>query len=535
MKTALVSRFQTAKGRELAVEWDTPENSRRAWRWNEDHYPDPMTPVFAWIHRDRESQLAPYAAAGVDLPAPFRGRQIPNGFQYVRLTPLDAEESPSFIAKALELGARCGGAGRVWDTFARPRTEAAVRALQAAGPETPVAELSRLYHAAFHSTHIGGLVAFGPVLGPLQGMLDALFEPDEAALLAQEIGQGSDSATMESNRAIDHMARLAREIPAITSALSDSGAAPLERLRREPAARTFLQAFDDFIDRYGWRTSGWDITSPTLRERPGDALDLVRQAMVARGRASASRAEVLKRRDDAIARVERRLAPNPARVEMFRSLAAQLDNYVAVREGRALWQLITTGRLRVALLNKGVAMASAGVLDAAGDIFFLLPEEIDPFFASGRRERLQPMVEWRRTEWESWLGDKPPAVISANSTLIPSPAPPPDDAVVHGLPGSRGKVTAKARVLLDFTGCDELEPGEVLVCVMTSPPWTPLFAVASAIVTDSGSAFSHPAIAAREFGIPAVVGATDATARIQTGDTITVDGDAGIVRIERRR
>jgi pyruvate,water dikinase len=145
------------------------------------------------------------------------------------------------------------------------------------------------------------------------------------------------------------------------------------------------------------------------------------------------------------------------------------------------------------------------------------------------------VVGQRRTEWERWLGDKPPPVISADSTLISPAVAPPDDALVQGLPGSRGKVTAKARVLLDFTGCDELEPGEVLVCVMTSPPWTPLFAVASAIVTDSGSAFSHPAIAAREFGIPAVVGATDATARIQTGDTITVDGDAGIVRIEARR
>ncbi|MBE0612025.1 MAG: hypothetical protein IH609_21790 [Dehalococcoidia bacterium] len=535
MKTALVSHFRTAKGRELAVEWDTPENSRRAWRWNEDHYPDPMTPVFAWIQRDREPQMAPYADAGVDLPAPFRGRHIPNGFQYVRLTPLDAEESPSFIAKALALGARCGGAGRVWDTFARPRTEAAVRALQAAGPETPVAELSRLYHAAFHTTHIGGMVAFGPVLGPLQGMLDALFEPNEAGLLVQEIGQGSDSATMESNRAIGRLAELARDAPGVARIVTEARSDALESLRGETAATAFMTAFDAFIAEYGWRATAWDITNPTLRERPADALNLVRQAMVARDGDSASRAEVLKRRDEAIARVEGRLAATPARVETFRSLAGQLENYVAVREGRALWQLMDTGALRMALLNKGMAMASAGVLDAAGDILFLLPEEIDPFFTSARRERLQPVAEERRTEWESWLGDKPPGVVSADPALIPSPAAPPDDAVVHGLPGSRGMVTARARVLLDFTGCEELEPGEVLVCVMTSPPWTPLFAVASAIVTDSGAAFSHPAIAAREFGIPAVVGATDATARIQTGDTITVDGDAGIVRIETRR
>jgi pyruvate,water dikinase len=471
----------------------------------------------------------------VDLPAPFRGRQVPAGFQYVRLTPLDAEELPSFIAKALELGARCGGAARVWDTFAQPRAEAAVRALQAASAATPVAELSRLYHAAFHNTHIGGLVAFGPVLGPLQGMLEPLFEPNEAALLVQELGQGSDSATMESNRAVNRMAQVARESPEAALILAGSSEDALAQLRREPGASAFCTAFDAFIAEYGWRATGWDITNPTLRERPTDALNLVRQAMVARDEDSASRAEVLKRRDEAIARVEGRLAANPARVEAFRSLAGQLENYVAVREGRALWQLMATGALRMALLSKGAAMASADVVDAAEDVFFLLPEEIDPFFASGRRERLQPVVEERRTEWESWLGDKPPAVISADPERIPLPAPPAGDAVVNGVPGSRGVVTAKARVLLDFTGCDELEPGEVLVCVMTSPPWTPLFAVASAIVTDSGAAFSHPAIAAREFGIPAVVGAIDATVRIHTGDTITVDGDAGIVRIELRR
>lgn len=535
MTTALVSDFRTSRGREFPVRWDDETQARHAWLWNDSHFPDPLVPVFEWIHRDRGPQETPYQEAGVEPPHMFRGKLVPNGFQYVRMTMLDPGEQVAFGMKAAALNAKCGGAGRVWDTFAQPRTEAAVRGLQESSPQTPSAELSRLYHAAMHNSHIAGPGAFGPILGPLQAIIGGLFEPSEAALLVQELGQGSDSATMESNRAVNRMAELARESPEVARIVAAGGEETLARLRRAPGASAFCTAFDAFIAEYGWRATGWDITNPTLRERPTDALNLVRQAMVARDEGSVSRAEVLKRRDEAIARVESRLGANPARVETFRSLASQLENYVAVREGRALWQLMATGALRTALINKGVAMASAGVLDVAGDIFFLLPEEIDPFFASGRRARLQPMVEERRTEWECWLGDKPPAVVSADPALIPSRAAPPDDAVVHGLPGSRGTVTAKARVLLDFTGCDELEPGEALVCVMTSPPWTPLFAVASAIVTDSGSAFSHPAIAAREFGIPAVVGATDATARIQTGDTITVDGDAGIVRIETRR
>lgn len=535
MKTALVSDFRTSRGRDFPVRWDDETQAGHAWLWNDSHFPDPLVPVFEWIHRDRGPQETPYQEAGVEPPHMFRGRLVPNGFQYVRMTMLDPGEQAAFGMKAAALNAKCGGAGRVWETFAQPRTDAAVRGLQESGLETPIAELSRLYHAAMHNSHIGGPGAFGPILGPLQAIVGALFEPSEAALLVQELGQGSDSATMESNRAVNRMAELARERPEVARIVAAGGKEALARLRREPRAGAFCAAFDTFIAEYGWRAGGWDITNPTLRERPTDALTLVRQAMVARDEGSASRAEVLKRRDHAIARVESRLGANPARVETFRSLASQLENYVAVREGRALWQLMATGALRTALLTKGTAMASAGVLDAAGDIFFLLPGEIDPFSTSDERPGLQSVVAERCAAWQSWLGDRPPAVISADSTLIPPAAAPPDDALVYGLPGSRGKVTAKARVLLDFIGCDELEPGEVLVCVMTSPPWTPLFAVASAIVTDSGAAFSHPAIAAREFGIPAVVGATDATARIQTGDTITVDGDAGIVRIEWRR
>ena len=66
----------------------------------------------------------------------------------------------------------------------------------------------------------------------------------------------------------------------------------------------------------------------------------------------------------------------------------------------------------------------------------------------------------------------------------------------------------------------------------TAPPWTPLFAVASAIVTDAGGPLSHAAVVSREYGIPAVVGTKAATARIEDGDVVTVDGSTGIVRIE---
>jgi phosphoenolpyruvate synthase/pyruvate phosphate dikinase len=71
----------------------------------------------------------------------------------------------------------------------------------------------------------------------------------------------------------------------------------------------------------------------------------------------------------------------------------------------------------------------------------------------------------------------------------------------------------------------------VLVVFGTVPPWTPFFATACAVVTDSGGVLSHSALVAREYRIPAVVGTGNATTTFKDGQLIEVDGDAGIVRL----
>jgi pyruvate,water dikinase len=69
----------------------------------------------------------------------------------------------------------------------------------------------------------------------------------------------------------------------------------------------------------------------------------------------------------------------------------------------------------------------------------------------------------------------------------------------------------------------------VLVADITTPAWTPLFAMASGIVTNIGGPLSHGSIVAREYSVPAVLGTGIATKRIRSGQRVTVDGDAGTV------
>lgn len=72
----------------------------------------------------------------------------------------------------------------------------------------------------------------------------------------------------------------------------------------------------------------------------------------------------------------------------------------------------------------------------------------------------------------------------------------------------------------------------MLVAQATAPAWTPLFARAAAVVTDSGSLAAHASLVAREYGIPAVVATGDATARLADGQWVTVNGSGGFVEVQ---
>jgi pyruvate,water dikinase len=105
------------------------------------------------------------------------------------------------------------------------------------------------------------------------------------------------------------------------------------------------------------------------------------------------------------------------------------------------------------------------------------------------------------------------------------------EPVIHGVGTSPGQVVAPASVLSGPEDFGRMSQGKILVTAITTPAWTPLFALAEGVVTDVGGPLSHSSIVAREYGIPAVLGTGIATKRIQTGQTIAVDGSLGIVSL----
>ncbi|MFC8039276.1 PEP-utilizing enzyme [Paenarthrobacter sp. NPDC057355] len=104
-------------------------------------------------------------------------------------------------------------------------------------------------------------------------------------------------------------------------------------------------------------------------------------------------------------------------------------------------------------------------------------------------------------------------------------------AVLTGTAASAGQVSGTARVIQGPDDFARLRAGDVLVCRTTDPAWTPLFGIASAVVTETGGMLSHAAIVAREYGIPAVVSLRTALDLVVDGSLVAVDGSAGTVTV----
>jgi pyruvate,water dikinase len=157
----------------------------------------------------------------------------------------------------------------------------------------------------------------------------------------------------------------------------------------------------------------------------------------------------------------------------------------------------------------------------------------------GLADPLRPRIAARRAEYEHYAKLPVPDYLGQPPQPMPwtdrfgGPAVPlegaPDE--IRGVGASAGRATARARVVTTLDDAMHLQPGEVLVCPATDPSWTPLFALASALVTDSGGSLSHAAVVAREYRLPTVTGTHLATKRIQNGQMVEVDGTTGVVKL----
>ena len=198
--------------------------------------------------------------------------------------------------------------------------------------------------------------------------------------------------------------------------------------------------------------------------------------------------------------------------------------------------------LRSLALALGGRLVDAGSISVSDDLFYLFSEEINRAIAARKEKNaipeFQQLIAERRELREARKRLHPPGTIPFEASEDPGVKfketqiyNDPESDTLMGVAVSPGSVTSAASLITSPDEFGLMRPGSILVCPMTNPAWTPLFAHASGLVTDMGGILGHGSIVAREYGIPAVVGTGIGTQRIKHGQQIAVDGDAGTVKL----
>jgi|SRR5579883_3166443 phosphohistidine swiveling domain-containing protein len=528
MDSSTTVTYTCADGTPFPVSWELPEDAAQTWLLNDEHWPDPMAPfeIAAWLQSFPLAHRL-YDEAGLALLPVFQRFFFTHGFMYLCMSPSAADDRKRVADTTERLSARYGGSHGVWETYCLPRVRDACAALRQARPDAAVAWQLDRWARAWWQTFIAAQALLVP-WGEFEAFCVERFG-EEGRLLAHDLTRGADNATLAADTALWELAQQARAAPEVRAALQAPSKATAVASLPTAAGAAFRAAFDRFLADFGARCEGWDLQTPTWHERPEVPLQhvalLVDQEVAS---PTARRAAEASKRAALQWELEQRLATDPAGLARFRALLAPLAATTAVREDRAYWQLTATGLLRTWLLRRAQLLVEAGALSAAEDILFLLPDEV----AQPAGRELAPLVAARRGERARWLGRRPPPLLRSVAPAVSAvPRAGLEVGVLRGQPASRGSVTAVVRVVAGPSEGERLHDGEVLVCVTTTPAWTPLFAVAGAVVTETGGALSHSAVVAREYGIPCVVGVRDATRWLRDGMRIEVDGDRGMVRL----
>ncbi|WP_426975805.1 PEP/pyruvate-binding domain-containing protein [Pseudarthrobacter sp. O4] len=343
-----------------------------------------------------------------------------------------------------------------------------------------------------------------------------------------------NNVTTEMDLALWQLAAAIRADAASASVFA--GTALLELVRRYRARElpaVVQSGLAGFLSRYGHRAvAEIDLGMPRWSDDPAHILGVLANYLRLDDPALAPDRQFGNAARQAEEQVGRLVAAagerNRLRGALVRAALKRTRLFAGLRELPKYHLVEALASVRQQLALVGTELAAAGRIREADDVFFL---ELAEARAGLGGKLLHGIVEQRRAAYEAELGRRHiPRVLLSDGTEPEAlqPAAAAAAGTLRGSPASAGTVTARARVILDPQGA-HLEPGEILVAPSTDPGWTPLFLTAGGLVMEMGGPNSHGAVVAREYGIPAVVGVPDATTRILTGHSITVDGAAGTV------
>jgi phosphohistidine swiveling domain-containing protein len=382
--------------------------------------------------------------------------------------------------------------------------------------------------------------------------LRAVMEKTRGSIDEGLLGRLQNSASdrnWDSIEALWQMKNEVRDDAELRQAFAANGSASiLEALRATDRGRRFIaERIEPYQREFGWHAV-WshEFIFPTVREQMPPVVELVRGYLDTEydypSAMAAMRLDIEAASKEVLAgltgeALEEMRAANAVNLRMA---PLTPDHHFYIDQG-------ANAHLRLVLIAIGRKLVEMGRLDQPDDVMFLRYNELRSLIGDAAAIDARGVVAVERAKRAAaeqlrprdWIGTVTPSQL-AFPYLVNWGYPErfyqqqsKDERKVTGLGASPGVVEGIARVVRTVDEFDQVRDGDILVCQMTNPAWVVLFTKIAGLVTDTGGTTSHPAVLAREFGIPAVIGTSVATQRIVTGDRLKVDGSTGLVEIIR--
>ncbi len=549
-----------ARTHSFPVTWQTEEERRSLWRHERqgDQHHAVETDVQRPLQLDNARDIAATREEGCRLLGAERNQAIMlcNGRVYVRSIPMPWTAADQRIRQAVmhDLRARLQEQGlTTWDHWGPEIVKATerLRTFDRANADGPALADHLEEVLAVRRRHMPLHPAM--VFNPPQCYYDAF-----AALS----GLTGDEATAAANRLVDSeetplthlideiyaLAALARQDATVVELIAAAPTDLIAQLHALPQAAAFVTRLDQFLDLYGERTGdGWGsevtLPMPTWQEEPSIVFGLIAPYLAGDVPAPAVSRQRARQAREAIVAKFCAACPDPAIVAEFRRQLAYARKVCAVVEQHNHYlDQMYTGQVRQAVVAAARWLGDQGVINDLDDLFWLQFAEICELLRTPAAFDVTAIIATRQAEYQYWqtletppilglpaadLPARPPVENEIASTNAAAPVTPP--GTVQGLGASHGHGTGRARIVTDSLAIPALNPGDILVAANVGPMWTPLFPMLSGLVLEHGSVGQHAAATAREYGVPVVIQARDATKLIADGSWVTVDGASGTV------
>jgi rifampicin phosphotransferase len=533
------------------------------WERDEAYFLEPVMPMLRSVFM--EPINAAFAGATGEFSFPLESREFreENGWIYIASVPYRRADFPTRVKNFMEFFFDLKDVHMIrrWHQEWRPEQEKAISVFKKVNITAltdsaitqhlssalmPFLKTSFFYQGIFEFAFV---MAIGRLAAACRDVLN--WPPEEIMPL---LGGLSTETSEQSNR-LAALAKLAAGKPEIIPLLDQANEHTLENLAA--ADLEFARALGEYLHDYGCRIFHHSIHLPTLQEKPEIIFRLIREQLEKSFKSQSIQNKLAQKRQETSGAAQAALVNHSAPdKERFKQAMKAAEEVYPIKEGGEYATMdVPMALVRYTLLEIGDRLVSRNLLNSRDEIFFLEMEEALNVFREGRDAR--DLVAQRRKEraiWQSHPGPRTFGVDGSSERLQKLPSnlqsiymglfwvveqyygfkkmqQSQSADKLEGYAASAGRYTGPVRVIRGEADFHKLQAGDVLVCPITSPSWTILFPNVGALVTDAGGVLSHPAIIAREYGIPAVVATKNATKVLSDGQIVTVDGHTGMIEI----